>query len=1049
MKTLQKLKATLLLAAGLCLLWTQSYAQKDDGLVPSPEGQSTINRIQNPVNYYTGTVNIQAPLCSVPARGASVAVSLNYTASAGVKVDDNATCVGLGWNLSAGGKITRIVKGLPDEKTRWIEPIKLTPAGKEFMPRFLQGWSNWVHDNVKDLGYDLFFHVQDTIQNHNLFMANLAPGLYNPYLDTEADIFYFEIPGAAGIFVFDHDLKAYTLSYQDIKIEFAGDHKTNQNYFTITDNSGNTYKFGTTADSREITATKKYVDSGDHRTLKEDMRYNTAWLLDQIIPFNGETVTFSYKPSPFTPVIEQSSSYYAGKYDNDPGLEITGFDCYTLHYNYYPKYIDQITWSKGKIIFSYGSMTDLINKEYTLLTGINIFERNNEIRNLHLDYSAYSTNSNDYSGPRLDAVWEQFGTDARQDIYKFRYYGEIYKLPTRGSRIQDHWGYFNEREEHVSQLPYIDDGNIKVNGHRKNPSLLHARANMLQSIHSASGERIQYSYELNEVYHEGTASDQPFGGLRIKQISTYFRLPSPEKVIRYEYKKANGTSSGKAFQENYLYHDGEKVFSKCVSHVWDLSGRNVFYSRVTEYQPNGSKTVYNFDENIECADPPYDPARDIYPNDLGDDRLVRLMSPHTSYFWRRGLLTSKETYKASKLIMKENYSYSFGKPIKTIECYTPQFIRANRARINIYKLICEPVILTKTSKTVNAYGPVSETSFTYDSEHISQPTLIKTSDSEGNLYETRIKYPFNYTNISNATITDREGMVAAIKYMLGENAVNLPIETIKYKNGKIISGSVNYYKALNLGVTPSGVLPARKMSLHLTEPVQERDFTQSRIYNMPSTSQFQVDSRYKTDIYYDEYDAERKLLSSHEENGISESVVSGYDGTLLVAKISNAVHSTDPAKNQVIYNGFESGANILKLTHSKSGEYVLNGYYSIPLNTLKPGKYAVSYWRKPRTSSSRADWEYVESIINITSTTPQFTLSASSTYIYDELRIMPVNAQMTTYSYRPGVGKISETDVNGITVYYEYNKYGLLKAIKDNDGRVVKKIVYDNYTSNL
>ena len=36
---------------------------------------------------------------------------------------------------------------------------------------------------------------------------------------------------------------------------------------------------------------------------------------------------------------------------------------------------------------------------------------------------------------------------------------------------------------------------------------------------------------------------------------------------------------------------------------------------------------------------------------------------------------------------------------------------------------------------------------------------------------------------------------------------------------------------------------------------------------------------------------------------------------------------------------------------------------------------------------------------------------------------------MTTCAYTPGVGKISETDVNGTTTYYDYNKFGLLKTV--------------------
>ena len=41
-------------------------------------------------------------------------VSINYHAG-GIRVQDIASNVGLGWNLNAGGQITRIVRQLPDD----------------------------------------------------------------------------------------------------------------------------------------------------------------------------------------------------------------------------------------------------------------------------------------------------------------------------------------------------------------------------------------------------------------------------------------------------------------------------------------------------------------------------------------------------------------------------------------------------------------------------------------------------------------------------------------------------------------------------------------------------------------------------------------------------------------------------------------------------------------------------------------------------------------------------------------------------------------------
>jgi YD repeat-containing protein len=51
-------------------------------------------------------------------------------------------------------------------------------------------------------------------------------------------------------------------------------------------------------------------------------------------------------------------------------------------------------------------------------------------------------------------------------------------------------------------------------------------------------------------------------------------------------------------------------------------------------------------------------------------------------------------------------------------------------------------------------------------------------------------------------------------------------------------------------------------------------------------------------------------------------------------------------------------------------------------------------------------------------------------------------AQVITYTYKPLTGISSQTDPTGKTVYYEYDSFGRLKAIKDKDGNVVKAVEY-------
>ncbi|WP_300600663.1 RHS repeat domain-containing protein [Niabella sp.] len=51
--------------------------------------------------------------------------------------------------------------------------------------------------------------------------------------------------------------------------------------------------------------------------------------------------------------------------------------------------------------------------------------------------------------------------------------------------------------------------------------------------------------------------------------------------------------------------------------------------------------------------------------------------------------------------------------------------------------------------------------------------------------------------------------------------------------------------------------------------------------------------------------------------------------------------------------------------------------------------------------------------------------------------------QVSSYTYRLLVGVTSETDPSGRTTYYEYDGFGRLSLVKDDQGRVLKKICYN------
>ena len=55
------------------------------------------------------------------------------------------------------------------------------------------------------------------------------------------------------------------------------------------------------------------------------------------------------------------------------------------------------------------------------------------------------------------------------------------------------------------------------------------------------------------------------------------------------------------------------------------------------------------------------------------------------------------------------------------------------------------------------------------------------------------------------------------------------------------------------------------------------------------------------------------------------------------------------------------------------------------------------------------------------------------------------NVQVSSFTYSPLNGVNSETDINGLTKYYEYDGFGRLVLIRDNDNNILKKICY-NYS---
>ena len=69
-------------------------------------------------------------------------------------------------------------------------------------------------------------------------------------------------------------------------------------------------------------------------------------------------------------------------------------------------------------------------------------------------------------------------------------------------------------------------------------------------------------------------------------------------------------------------------------------------------------------------------------------------------------------------------------------------------------------------------------------------------------------------------------------------------------------------------------------------------------------------------------------------------------------------------------------------------------------------------------------------------------LTGQNIVAYDDVRIFPSDAQITTYTYDPLVGMTSSTDTKGMPTYFEYDGMARLMNVKDKDGNIIKNYKY-------
>jgi hypothetical protein len=274
---------------------SQLAALAPGGLNPGRNPQASpesnfINRFQDiPVNLYTGTPIINFPIYTLSEPGgASVPIGLSFNSS-GMKAHDVASWVGMNWTFYAGGQITRIVRGIPDEGRYTIDGSYNITARKGFFQHGLKA------DN----------------DNEN---------------DSQADLYFLNINDQSYKFTFDVNRKAHFFPEADIdvSVNWNARDNTTAGYFTnwvITMPDGTKYFFDGTAteSSYEMEAntakTLLYPNFGNY--IKAENIPSAYYLTKIRMPFGHET-NFEYHKSYYSyfKLAEQSTTTFNCTFSN-------------------------------------------------------------------------------------------------------------------------------------------------------------------------------------------------------------------------------------------------------------------------------------------------------------------------------------------------------------------------------------------------------------------------------------------------------------------------------------------------------------------------------------------------------------------------------------------------------------------------------------------------------------------------------------------------------------------------------------------------------------
>lgn len=1058
----------LLLSLQLAVMhaYTQGINQEDlfptNIIQASPNAASLGEYGQYPVGKFTGIPNINIPLYTIQDGDIEVPISISYHAG-GYKPGEDASLVGHGWSLNAGGTITRSVNGHPDENEFFKNMAQLkTWEDAGYL------WTKAYRLPNDDCGEGDHFSSTIPCIPEAVSEARYVFLLRNP--DTQADLFFYNFPGGVGKFQFNEFQDIIKFPYSDTRISFDMTVSNARNggiikSFNIETENGLEYGFNT------FEETSIYNQSLGGAIITDP--YVSAWHLNRIqSKIGNRIVRFDYSSisgmNRYPLESESVSSYYSLLYQSSNSI----WNNTATRVHLQEKLLKRVTWSKGYAEFVHSERNDIHGGEK--LDKILIFNNQDQlIRSYRFSHSYFSGSGN----LRLDSLHEVNPSGKSNEPYVFDYNGSTPANDTKGI---DHYGFYNGAPN-TRTIPYrynywrvktvYADREIKPDYHM---------VGMLRSIVYPTKGKTEFEYENNESH--GTIYERrndivvsencdENGGLYLDESGNMVQglACQPNAEIEFTIPDPISTDGGFTIE----------IIARTTLGTQIVQGDIFILLKEKNVNNNSIAVVKRFDILNNRLNT-FDNIADEFQIEPGKTYILNTVtniegtSVSANFFYYEGLT---KNYLAPGIRIKEvkNYDYNNSIPIQSTKYYygtdgnndVSSGIFHHKTPKYHYEYDHEPEI---------GYFNVSESSPRNTKGQFAPPTVYYKQVEERGLGNGGKRFYYSFLqNLEVVSQTSPDNRVPTSEFW---KVGQLNKKLIFNENDESLKRIENYYSYIKLDSNRSFVhqkwFESGDHNRHLIKWAfnyqvsgierldstiitsyanQESLVSREKFYYAPDTVLLLPIARESIDAQGSIKRIETEYLNDRDAHVITPVLnKKSFNKNMLVNELDQYLTGFKPT-SKILKNGagkiinevdiqYQNGLDILRISDKTGIPKSYTWAYDQTLPIIEKTGSIISIVSINSSNVLPANYQTLDALLEAMddivndpiaqNNWKQFNINLRSNY----------GGQIKTYTYKPLVGMTSSTDENGIITYYDYDGFGRLVRIKDYNNDIIKTINY-------